>query len=172
MCRELSCLLRGVPFLCLSAAPKLGETPSLAYSQNCGDRILILVDHSIQPRDVRPEFVTEPLGKTTASPVSARTGRRRNLCRFVGVLGNVNPQRLATGIRRLSTGVVDADVPFELGIEDSPMVVLVKYCAARKGRGVFVVAIDGFSIPLPPALAGLNFHHDGRHLVNLQTTSY
>jgi hypothetical protein len=35
--------------------------------------------------------------------------------------------------------------------------------------GVFVGAMGGVSIPLPPALAGSNFHHDGRHLVNLQT---
>src|SRR5665213_1313473 len=33
-------------------------------------------------------------------------------------------------------------------------------------------AIDGFSIPLPPAIAGSNIHHDGWHPVNPQTTPF
>jgi hypothetical protein len=45
-------------------------------------------------------------------------------------------------------------------------------CAARKGRDVFVGAIDGFFIPLPPTIAGSNIHHDGQHLVNPQKIPY
>jgi hypothetical protein len=38
---------------------------------------------------------------------------------------------------------------------------------SAKPVGVFVGAIDGFSIPLPPAIAGSNIHHDGQPLVNV-----
>jgi hypothetical protein len=58
--------------------------------------------------DVPVEFLAQPFSKTSARPVPARTGRRLNLFRRAGALGNVDPESLATGIGRLRARVVDA----------------------------------------------------------------
>src|ERR1035437_8692134 len=61
------------------------------------------------------EFLAEPFGKATASPVPAWTGRRLNLFRRAGALGDVHPEPPATGFGRHRAGIVDADVAFEMG---------------------------------------------------------
>ena len=53
--------------------------------------------------------------ESTPRPVSAWTWRGLNLHWFAGALGDVHPEPPATGFRRLRTGIVDADVAFELG---------------------------------------------------------
>jgi hypothetical protein len=61
-------------------------------------------------RDVRPEFIAEPLGETAPRPVPPWTGRRSNGFRRARALGGVNPEPSTTGVRRHRAGVVDADM--------------------------------------------------------------
>lgn len=65
--------------------------------------------------DVPVEFLAEPFGKTTASPIPALAGRCQNLYRLVGALGHEHANAFATGVCGLSAGIVDADVAGELG---------------------------------------------------------
>jgi hypothetical protein len=52
-------------------------------------------------RDVRREFLAEPLGETAPRPVPPRARWGLNLTRRAGALGNVNLEPLATGVERL-----------------------------------------------------------------------
>ena len=61
------------------------------------------------------EFLAEPLGETTASPIAAWAGRRLNLYRFAGALGHEHAESLATGVCGLCAGVIDANVAVEMG---------------------------------------------------------
>src|ERR1019366_5608897 len=66
-------------------------------------------------RSLVTKLVAETLGEAASSPVPAWARRRLNLYRRADTLGNIDPEPLATGIRRLRAGVVDADVACELG---------------------------------------------------------
>ncbi len=68
-----------------------------------------------QSGDVPVEFNAEPLCKTPPCPIPAWAGRRLNLYRFAGVLGQEHADSLATGVCGLCAGVVDADVSGEVG---------------------------------------------------------
>jgi hypothetical protein len=66
-----------------------------------GDGEREVVVDADQGWDVRREFLAKPLGETAPRPVPARTGWRLHLIRRAGTLGGVNPEPLATGVRRL-----------------------------------------------------------------------
>lgn len=56
------------------------------------------------------EFVAEPFGETSASPVPAWALRWLNLTRFAGALGHVDADALAGRVSGLRAGIVDADI--------------------------------------------------------------
>jgi hypothetical protein len=60
------------------------------------------------------EGFREPLGHAPASPILAWAGWRKNLGGRFGMRGHVNAKALQTAIRRLRSGVVDAEVAFKL----------------------------------------------------------
>src|ERR1035437_10020130 len=75
---------------------------------------IVLRSNSATHRRTRFE-IHEPVGEAASSPIPAWAGRRLNLYRLARGLSNVNPESLATGVRRFRAGVVDADVACEWG---------------------------------------------------------
>ena len=64
-------------------------------------------------RDILGQAVREPLRDAASRPVLARARWRRHFLRCGSAIGAIDPEPLQAGLRRLRTGIVDADVPGE-----------------------------------------------------------
>src|ERR1035437_9488453 len=96
--------------------PVAGEPVLLEVGDGEGETV-VDADYS---GDVSVEFLAEPFGETTPSPVPAWTGWRLNLRRLVGTLGHEHAEPFATGFGRHRAGLVDADVAAKCWFQVQP----------------------------------------------------